>query len=128
MNGVEGGADLIYELSGNTSVLNLAMDLCAYSGRIVIGSWYGSKTADLKLGGRFHRNRLQLISSQVSTISPELSGRWNKTRRYETAWAMIRTLQAEHLVSHRMAFESAVDAYQLLDKSPEDVLQTILEY
>ena len=123
-----GGADLVYELTGTPAALNLAIDLSGYSGRIVIGSWYGTRSADLQLGGSFHRNRIRIISSQVSTIAPELTGRWDKTRRFETAWEMIRKIRPESLVTHRIPFASAAEAYQLLDRSPDQALQVILEY
>jgi 2-desacetyl-2-hydroxyethyl bacteriochlorophyllide A dehydrogenase len=58
-------ADLVFELSGIPEVLNQAIDITGYSGRIVIASWYGKKRAEIDLGGRFHRNRIHLISSQV---------------------------------------------------------------
>ena len=70
--------DLVFELSGNPSALNDAIALTKFNGRIVIGSWYGEKHAEVNFGGAFHRSRIKLISSQVSTISPELSGRWDK--------------------------------------------------
>ncbi|MEX2352898.1 MAG: zinc-binding alcohol dehydrogenase [Gammaproteobacteria bacterium] len=122
------GADLIYELTGTPETLNLAIELCGYAGRIVIGSWYGTKPANLLLGNNFHRNRIQMISSQVSTIAPELSGRWDTSRRFDLAWKMIRKLHPEQLISHHIPFDCAADAYHLLDQSPEEVLQTVLTY
>jgi 2-desacetyl-2-hydroxyethyl bacteriochlorophyllide A dehydrogenase len=122
------GSDLVFEVSGSPETINLAIDLCGYNGRIVVGSWYGTKSADIQLGGKFHRNRIKITSSQVSTIAPELSGRWDKARRFKTTWEMIRTLKPERLISHRIPFESAADAYQLLDKSSSEVLQTLLVY
>jgi len=122
------GADLIYELSGNPGALNHAIALAGYSGRIVVGSWYGQKQAPLDLGGRFHRQRLQIISSQVSTIAPEWSGRWDKARRFAVAWDMIRRLQPRRLVTHRMAVTEAAQAYALLDQQPEQALQIVLTY
>jgi len=124
----DSGADLIYEVSGVPDALNLAIDCCAYSGRIVIGSWYGNKSAAIQLGGVAHRNRIQLISSQVSTIAPDLTGRWHKTRRFQTAWDMIRRVQPQQLITHRVSLEQADSMYQLLDKSPEKVLQAIITY
>jgi 2-desacetyl-2-hydroxyethyl bacteriochlorophyllide A dehydrogenase len=122
------GADLVLELTGSPDALNLAVELCAYSGRIIVGSWYGSKPVTLDLGGRFHRERIKIISSQVSSISPELSGRWDRDRRFTTALGMIESVRPEQLITHRIAFGSAPEAYQLLDKSPETVLQTVLTY
>ena len=122
------GADLVLELTGAPEALDLALDLCAYSGRIVVGSWYGSKPVTLDLGGRFHRERIEIISSQVSSISPEISGRWDRQRRFATALQMIESIKPEQLITHRMAFSAAQETYQLLDTSPETVLQAVLTY
>lgn len=122
------GADLIYEVSGVPEAMNLAIDLCSFSGRIVVGSWYGSKSARVELGGAAHRNRIKFISSQVSTIAPELTGRWDKARRFLTAWDMIRRVRPQQLISHRVPLDQADSIYQLLDQAPEQVLQAIFSY
>ncbi|WP_347989077.1 zinc-binding alcohol dehydrogenase [Methylomonas sp. AM2-LC] len=122
------GVDLIYELSGVPDALNLAIDLCGYSGRIVIGSWYGNKAGTLHLGGVAHRNRIKLISSQVSSIAPELTGRWDKARRFHTSWDMLRRVQPQSLISHRLPLTQANSIYQQLDQTPEKVLQAIFIY
>jgi 2-desacetyl-2-hydroxyethyl bacteriochlorophyllide A dehydrogenase len=123
-----GGADVVFELTGSPEALNLAVDFCAYSGRIVVGSWYGTKRAEINLGEKFHRNRLAIVSSQVSTIAPELSGRWNKARRFSVAWDMIKKCQPAQLISHCVPFAKASEAYQLLDDSPQDATQVIFDY
>jgi len=46
------GADLVFELSGNPAALNQALAIAGPGARIVIGSWYGAKKAELDLGGR----------------------------------------------------------------------------
>ena len=123
-----GGADVVFELTGSPASLNLAVDLSAYSGRIVVGSWYGTKSAEINLGERFHRNRIAIISSQVSTISPELSGRWDKARRFSVAWGLIKRCQPSQFVSHNLEFAKAAEAYRLLDDSPQDTTQIIFNY
>jgi 2-desacetyl-2-hydroxyethyl bacteriochlorophyllide A dehydrogenase len=123
-----GGADLVYELSGSPITLNHAISVTRYGGRIVIGSWYGQKQVPLDLGGRFHRDRIQLISSQVSSIAPELRGRWDKARRLETAWRMLRQVGAERWITHRFPIAQAPEAYQLLDQHPSEALQVVLTY
>jgi len=122
------GADLIYEVTGAPEALNMAIDLCCYSGRIVIGSWYGNKSAPVQLGGVAHRHRIKFISSQVSSIAPELSGRWDKARRFQEAWEMIRRLKPQALISHRMPIDQAADIYKRLDQEPQQVLQAIFTY
>lgn len=122
------GADLSFELSGNPAALDTAVKTAGYGGRIVVGSWYGTKTASLNLGGRFHRDRIRMISSQVSTIAPEWSARWSKARRFGVAWSMIRKLRPSRLVSHAFSLEEAADAYDLLDRDPGGALQVLLTY
>jgi len=122
------GYDLVYEVSGSPIALNTALALTGFAGRIVIGSWYGVKQAPLDLGGAFHRSRIRLLASQVSTIDPRWSGRWNKKRRIDLAWAMLRTVEIERLITHRLPVEEAPTAYRLLEQEPEHTLQVLLEY
>ena len=121
-------ADLVFELSGEPATLNAAIAACGFGGRIVIGSWYGTKPAVLDLGGRFHRSRIRLISSQVSTLPAEASARWDPARRVETAWEMIRCVRPSRFITHEMPVERAAEAYDLLDRRPEDVLQVVFTY
>jgi threonine dehydrogenase-like Zn-dependent dehydrogenase len=122
------GADLTYELSGNPTALDHAIAVTGFSGRVVIGSWYGQKRADLNLGGRFHRSRIRLIGSQVSTIAPEWSGRWTKARRLDVAWEMLQHVRPARLITHRFPLEQAGQAYALLDQRPEEAIQVLLTY
>ncbi|HLF75197.1 MAG TPA: zinc-binding alcohol dehydrogenase [Anaerolineales bacterium] len=120
--------DLTFELSGNPNALNDALALTAFSGRIVIGSWYGEKRAEIDLGGAFHRSRIKLISSQVSTIAPELSGRWDKARRFEVAWRGLERVGPEKWITHRFPIEEAAAAYRLLDENPRETIQVMIQY
>ena len=122
------GADLTLELSGHPAAIDAAIDLTRFSGRIIIGSWYGEKLAPLRLGGAFHRSRIKMISSQVSTIAPELDGRWDKTRRFEAAWAALERVKPEKWITHRFTIDDAAEAYRLLDEKPEEAIQVLLQY
>ena len=122
------GADLVYELSGAPAALDQAIAAARFSGRVVVGSWYGQKRAELDLGGRFHRDRLRLISSQVSTIAPELSGRWTKERRFSVAWEMLAKIDPACWVTQCFPLEQAAQAYRLLDENPGEAIQVLLTY
>ncbi len=122
------GFDLCFELSGSPAALNRAVELCGFAGRVVIGSWYGAKVAQLSLGGRFHRSRIQLVSSQVSTLAPELMGRWSKQRRFKVAWEQLQRLQPSGWITQRFPLERAAEAYRLLADRPEDAVQVIFDY
>ncbi len=122
------GADLTYEVSGSPAALNEAIAATRFSGRVVVGSWYGNKPVQLDLGGTFHRSRIRLLSSQVSSIAPELAGRWDKSRRFEVAWQALQRIHPEKWITHRFALEKAAEAFDLLDHSPADAIQVVLDY
>jgi 2-desacetyl-2-hydroxyethyl bacteriochlorophyllide A dehydrogenase len=121
-------ADLAYELSGDPETLNDVLGTVGYDSRIVVGSWYGTKSATIDLGGEFHRNNITVESSQVSTLAPSLQGRWTKARRMETAIEQLRTFDADALITHRLPFTEAPEAYRLLDTDTETAIQIILTY
>jgi len=122
------GADLVYELSGDPAAVDAAIEAAGFGGRIVVGSWYGAKAAELHLGGRFHRARQRLVSSQVSTLAPELTGRWTRRRRLATALAELPRLALDQVVTHRFPLAEAKAAYALLDRHPEQAIQVLLTY
>lgn len=122
------GCDLTYEISGHGTGLNQAVALTGFDGRIVIGSWYGEKPVNLHLGTAFHRSRIRLISSQVSTLSPSNTGRWNKTRRFNTAWQMLKQIRPSTMISLYIPVTQADKAFKLLDENPKDFIQIIFTY
>jgi 2-desacetyl-2-hydroxyethyl bacteriochlorophyllide A dehydrogenase len=122
------GADLLFELSGNPQALDLALATAGYDGRVLIGSWYGRKKADLNLGGRFHRSHIRLISSQVSHIAPRWRGRFDQQRRLNIAWSLMAEIDPSRLVTHRIPMSRAGEAYRLLDEEPGSTIQVLLTY
>lgn len=122
------GADLVYELSGSPAALDQAIALAGFHARVVIGSWYGQKRAGVALGGRFHRSRIRLVSSQVSTLAPELGGRWGRPRRYRASWEMLSRISPQRFITHRFPIQQAERAYRLLDDAPGEAIQVVLEY
>lgn len=109
------GADLAFELSGAPAALDDAVAAVGYDGRVVVGSWYGTEPVELDLGGRFHRDRIAVESSQVSTVSPDLGGRWTSERRLRTALDRLGDLETDDLIADRLPFADAEAAYRRLD-------------
>lgn len=122
------GADLIFELTGAPEALNTAIELSGFNSRIIIGSWYGNKSAHVALGGNAHRNQLNISTSQVSRIAPELSGRWDKARRFDLTWKLIRERKPEKLITHCVALSEAASLYKTLDQNPGEILQAVFTY
>jgi len=122
------GADVVIEASGNASALQLAIDAAAFQGSVVVCSWYGTKPVSLDLGSRFHRARLRLMSSQVSELDPALAPRWDRRRRLDVALSLLGELLLGPLITHRIPFARAAEAYELVDQRPEETVQVILTY
>lgn len=122
------GADVVIEVSGSGAALQAAVECVADEGTVVVASWYGMKPVALALGGHFHRGRVRLRSSQVGRLNPELAPRWDRLRRMETVIGLLSSLQLEELISHRLSFEDAPEAYRMLDESPGEAVQVIFVY
>jgi threonine dehydrogenase-like Zn-dependent dehydrogenase len=127
--GSPGGVDLVIECSGAAQALDSAISITGFEGRIVIGSWYGKCPVELHLGGKFHRSRIRLVSSQVTTLAAGLTGRWTKERRFQVVWEQIRLIKPSRWISHRHDIHQAAQAYQLLmGDCGRDTLQVVIEY
>lgn len=122
------GVDIAVEVSGSPATLQAAIDAVADEGTVLVVSWYGTKVASLELGGRFHRGRIHLRSSQVGRLDPALAPRWDHARRSALVASLLPQLGLERLVSHRLPFERAAEGYQLLDERPGEALQVALVY
>jgi len=122
------GADLLVEASGNPEGLASSLGLLAHEGTALVCSWYGTRPASLPLGGAFHRRRLVLRSTQVSTIPAALSARWDRGRRAEEAWRLVRELPLHQLATHEFPFERAADAYASTDHQQDGLVHAALRY
>lgn len=122
------GVDIAIEVSGRPSTLDTAVEATRYDGTVIVGSWYGTKREPINLGEHYHRGRISIESSQVSTIDPSLRGRWDKQRRRETAWRRLRNIETDALITHRFDVSSAEKAYRRLTEHPDETLQVLLTY
>ena len=82
----------------------------------------------LDLGGDFHRSRIRIVSSQVSTVTPELAGRWTKERRLQAALELVSRTQPSRLISHRHSLDEASQAYARACDRQSDGLQVVFSY
>ena len=114
-----GPFDIAIEVSGNGRALQSAIDATRDGGRIVIGSWYGNGSVDLCLGIDFHRSRKQLKASQVSTIPPELSMTWTKSRRFALTWEIVRQIRPSRLLTRTSDLSQCQEVYEALETGKE---------
>ncbi len=123
-----GGVPLLLELSGAPAALADGLALLAHEGTALVGSWYGTQPVSLPLGADFHRRRLVIRSSQVSTIPAALAGRWDVARRRRVVGELLATLPLSALTTTEVAFDDAATAYDALDRRAPGVVHVALRY
>lgn len=122
-----GGPDFAINVSASAGGLQLAIDTLRPEGTVVEASWYGSKSAELQLGAAFHRKRLTIRASQVSSLNPHMHPRWDKPRRTATVLRLLGELSPSRFITHRYTLDDAPAAYRIIQEHPDQVLQVVLE-
>lgn len=118
--------DKIIHVSGSEEGLSLAISLGGFETTILEASWYGNKKVSLSLGREFHRKRLLLKSSQVSTLPAHLSHRWDVSRRREEVKRLIKEIRPSKYITHRYPFHRAAEAFQDINRERDKLLQAVL--
>jgi 2-desacetyl-2-hydroxyethyl bacteriochlorophyllide A dehydrogenase len=122
------GLDFVVEASGNPSALGQSLDLLRTEGTCIVASWYGTKPVTLPLGGSFHRRRLTVRSSQVSTIPASQSKRWDREGRRLAARDLLTELPLSVLASHAFDFDDAPAAYEAIDRGTPGLIHAAIRY
>lgn len=122
------GGNVAIEVTGNPEVLSDAIHSVGMDGRVVVASFYGNRRASIDLGGHFHRNRIALQSTQVSTIPLSHRAEWTFDRRF----ALVLDLLSDHalnvLTPERFAFERTADVYRNLETGISTSPFTVFDY
>lgn len=119
---------LIIDASGNPAAPASALDMLAHEGTLLIASWFGGQPVQLPLGGAFHRRRLTIRSTQVSTIPARLSATWTVARRRAEAAALLPELPLAGLCTHVYPFAQAADAFRAVDENTSGLMHAVLDY
>ena len=122
------GVPLVVDATGRPSALAHALELLRHEGEVLVCSWYGTKDVPLPLGKEFHRRRLLIRSTQVSTIPARLAGRWDVQRRRAVATRLLSELPLKLLATHDVPFDEAGEAYAALDRGDEGLMHVGLRY
>jgi len=122
------GVPLVVEISGRPEALVGSLPLLGHEGVALIASWYGTKPVQLPLGAEFHRRRLTLRSTQVSTIPAALSRTWDVRRRRTAAVRLLGELPVAALATHEFAMAAAADAYAAVDRGEPGLMHAALVY
>lgn len=124
----ERGADVSIEASGAASGLQLAIDVSGLEADVTVVGWYGNKQVPLVLAPQFYSQRLKLVSSSVLYAGSGLQARWDLGRKLQAALDLLPTMHPEEMITHRIPFDRAPDAFELLDERLGETLAVIFTY
>ena len=119
---------LAVEASGRPEVLDGVLARLSHEGTVLVCSWYGSKAVPLTLGAEFHRRRLTIRSTQVSSIPAAQRATWDRGKRREAARALLSELPLDVLATHEFPLEEAQMAYEAIDRGEEGLVHAALRY
>ncbi len=122
------GADVSIEASGAAAGLQLAIDVSGLEADVCVVGWYGAKQIPLVLAPQFYSQRLKLVSSSVLYAGSGLQPRWDLGRKLQTALNLLPSMHPEAMISHRIPFSQAPEAFRLLDEHLDQTLAVILTY
>src|ERR1700760_3664199 len=119
---------LVIDASGNPDAPAMALDMLAHEGTLLVASWFGTNPVVLPLGGAFHRRRLTIRSTQVSTVPARQSGVWTRSRRRQETVALISELPLAQLCTDAFDFGAAAEAFQAVDQGKPGLMHAFLTY
>jgi 2-desacetyl-2-hydroxyethyl bacteriochlorophyllide A dehydrogenase len=128
---VGAGVDVAVELSGTYPGLQSAIRSVCKTGRVVGAGYYQGGGNALRLGEEFLHNRVDVVSSMYVWDCPHRAfPRWTRERLQETVFELLSAgrLSTQSLVTHRVTWQNAADAYQLLDERGNETIRVAVTY
>lgn len=125
------GADVAIECSGHDAALHEAIRSVRKAGRVVAAGFYQGGAGNLRLGEEWHHNRVTMVSSMAVWDCPHRDyPLWDRSRVEEVAIDLLASgrLRTDGLITHRLPFTRAAEAYELIDRHPSDVIKVALTY
>lgn len=125
------GVNVVIEATGNPKVFQIMFKLAGRLGRIIaLGSPRGK--TELNLYTELHKKGLSLIGAHGSVLPMEKSPNYpwsqGESKNYILNLLSKGSLKVDKLVTHKVGFEKAPNAYKMLRESPEDVMGVILDW
>ena len=120
--------DCVFHSSGNPLGLQDAIDQVGFEGKVVELSWYGTQAVSVQLGGSFHSERKQLISSQVGHLPASHHRRWNYRRRKEVVFELLKLPAFDQHLTAEVAFSELPAIFQQIRLGKQRELSWVVKY
>lgn len=120
--------DLAFHTTSQEAGLQFCIDHLGFGGKVIEMSWYGAKKIQIHLGGSFHQERKQLISSQVGHLPAKRSERWDFRRRKEVVFKLLTNPVFDQYLNTIIPFTEAPAFFEELRQGKLGGLGVCLEY
>ncbi|MEM8967615.1 MAG: zinc-binding alcohol dehydrogenase [Bacteroidota bacterium] len=120
--------DIAFHTSGSSAGLQICVDAVGYEGKIVELSWYGTRAVEVQLGGSFHQQRKQIISSQVSRLPPHRQSRWDYRRRKQTVLELLKDDVWDNFLTAAVDFTDSPALFDKLRQGDRSQLSWTIAY
>jgi 2-desacetyl-2-hydroxyethyl bacteriochlorophyllide A dehydrogenase len=125
------GVDVAIEFSGRYGALQQALRSVRVAGTVVAAGFYvGAAGSELRLGEEWLHNRLTMVASMQGWGVPPRDAGWDRQRLRAAALELVAVgrLQTAELLTQRVPFAAAAEAFALVDEHPEETLRVVLTY
>lgn len=120
--------DIAFHCSSSSGGLQSCIDHVGFEGKVMELSWYGEQAVQLQLGGSFHQQRKQIISSQVSAIPASHRARWDFNRRKAVVMELLKNPVYDQHLGEKVAFEKVPTLFDQIRKGSLSALSWIIDY
>lgn len=127
-DGVPKDNRIVFHTSASDAGLETAINAAAFEGRIVELSWYGTRAATVRLGGAFHSRRLQIISSQVGHVAPQMRPTVSHKARLAKAITLLDDARLDALVRDEIAFTALPEHLPQIFSNTSNALCPVIRY
>ena len=121
-------ANIIYECSGDSSVISELSPHLEEEATICILSWYGSSVSKVKFGEEFLSKRAKIFFSQVSKVSHNRSKYWNNIERKRLAISLLDDDKLDYLIEKDMINFHSLPKFFLNIESKKNIYCKVVDY
>lgn len=122
------GQDVVIHTSATEEGLVKALDCAGFEAKVIEASWFGERKVALPLGGAFHAQRLQIISSQVGAVAPSHRADWPHARRMARALELLKDDKFDALITGEVPFAEAPRRLPTVLGGDSSDFMTVLRY
>lgn len=120
--------DVAFHCSASAQGLQTCIDRTGFESKIIELSWYGMQSTPIRLGGSFHQQRKQLISSQVAHLPTDRRGRWDTKRRKELIFNLLKMPIFKHHISQTLKFADVPKLFTAIRANKVSELGVCIDY